>query len=85
MDELERLARLICQATYAHVPPDARVARGAPYWVAGGNAFIAPPAIETIPLWTLYIPAAEKIREDEARRTEERRARYAKAFEPLPD
>lgn len=65
--EVERVARLICQAMHANVSPDATVCRGAPSRLAPCGMQVIWPG-DLVPLWVTYMDAARAVHEDEKRR-----------------
>jgi len=69
-DEVERRARLICQALHGS-DPDTPVIKN-PLRLNGGELVAAPPG-EAVALWKLYVPAAKIMVEDEERRKEHER------------
>jgi hypothetical protein len=69
--ELERRARLICGVLHGgRHRPDLLVTRGDLERIGPAGCVVFPPMISTTPLWTLYLPVAQTLLDDEIRRAE---------------
>lgn len=68
--ELERRARLICGVLHGAHRPDLLVSRTDVERIGPAGCVVLPPMSSMTPLWTIYLPVAQSLLDDEIRRRE---------------